>query len=147
MALKITITDPRIIQILEAEAAGVRRVALLKVKGPATAGTVLKAAGFDRPAAREEPHVTAIFVEWFTLVIDLADLFELNQHTVVRAVVAEADRSEDECGIQRIAKFEGTGHRAVLGRATGTRRNLTRRTDPPSRLRALAQAQPPARHR
>jgi len=68
------------------------------------------------PPADVQPDVAAVVVDELAVLIDLTDFFELDQHLVVRAVVAEPHGSEDERRLGGLGQLEGTGHRAVLGR-------------------------------
>ena len=48
--------------------------------------------------------------------IDFADLFELDEETVRRSVVSEADGSEDERSVDRFHEVERARERLVFGR-------------------------------
>ncbi len=70
-----------------------------------------------RLTARDvDPNVPAVVVvEEFAVLVDGTSL-ELEEHLVVRAVVAEPDRAEHEHRVDRRGEFHCTGDRTVLRR-------------------------------
>ena len=68
------------------------------------------------PTGDVDPHVAAVVVDELAVLVDLADLLELEQDLVVRAVVAEPDRPEHEHRLDGSGQFHRSGDRAILGR-------------------------------
>ena len=74
------------------------------------------------------------------LLVDLADLLELDEQTVGGPVVAEPDRAEHERRLERLDEFECARHRPVVGRrkVAAARGAGTGRSPPPAASRTSA---------